>query len=147
MESNVQELDYINPSSLDELSKIEYSKPNNLSKLSSNNSLDSQVSKISRQITYFWEHLPGYILKSYDEYKLLIISFTLLIVVLITLKILLAVTGAINEIPLVSPFFELIGIGYVIWFALRYFLKSETRQELAGKLDSFKKRIAGDNII
>ncbi|MEH1819667.1 MAG: CAAD domain-containing protein [Nostoc sp.] len=59
------------------------------------------------------------------------------------LRIFLAVLKAINDIPLVSPFLELIGLGYTIWFAFRYLLKDSTRQELAVEIRLLKKHILG----
>ncbi|RCJ41913.1 hypothetical protein A6770_35785 [Nostoc minutum NIES-26] len=144
MESKVQQLGYENPRSLDNMTTIKDSEPGELSTLSSNNKLNKQVSKISQKISDFSEQLPTYILSFYDEYKQLIISFTLLVVVVNALKILLAITGAISDIPLISPIFELIGFGYVIWFAFRYFFKSDTRQEVVGEIDSLKKQIADE---
>lgn len=141
MNNQVQQLEYDNPSSLDNVTKIELTEPGQLSRLSSNNNLSDIESKISQKISDFSERLPGYILNFYDEYKFLIISFTLLVVGTNALKILLAITGAINDIPLASPIFELIGMGYVIWLVYRYFLKSDNHQEVVDKIDSLENQL------
>lgn len=42
---------------------------------------------------------------------------------------------ALDDIPVVAPTFELIGIGYSVWFVSRYLLKASNKQELAQKLE------------
>jgi threonine/homoserine/homoserine lactone efflux protein len=71
-------------------------------------------------------------------------NVALVLTAIITLKVAIAVLDAINDIPLLSPTFELIGIGYVTWFVLRYLAKSQTRQELNKKIQSFKQEILGE---
>jgi hypothetical protein len=55
----------------------------------------------------------------------------------------LAVLDAINDIPLLAPVFELVGIGYTAWFVYRYLLKVETRKELATEFESLKGQVVG----
>ncbi|MBH8572743.1 CAAD domain-containing protein [Nostocaceae cyanobacterium CENA369] len=141
MKDQVQQLEYVDPSSLDDTTIIKISEPGQVSRLSSNNNFTNQISKVSQKVSDFWERLPGNIVNFYHEYKFLIISFTLLVVVVNALKILLAVTGAINSIPLASTIFELIGLSYVIWIIFRYFLKSNTQQEVVNEIDSLKSQI------
>ena len=50
-----------------------------------------------------------------------------------------------NDIPLVSPTFELIGIGYSVWFVYRYLLKASTRQELTHEISTLKTQVVGGN--
>ncbi|MEH2408095.1 CAAD domain-containing protein [Nostoc sp.] len=87
--------------------------------------------------------LLKYIGRFYQEYKLPIISFALLVITVTALRIFLAVLNAINDIPLVSPILELIGLGYTILFTFRYLLKDSTRQELAGEIHLLQKQILG----
>ncbi|MDB9484734.1 CAAD domain-containing protein, partial [Dolichospermum circinale CS-537/05] len=44
---------------------------------------------------------------------------------------------------LLQPIFELIGLFYSVWFAFRYLLKFDTRQELSQKFNAFKQRSFG----
>lgn len=104
---------------------------------------EEQWQKIGRQISIFLAKIPEYIGSFYQEYKLLIISFALLVITVTALRIFLAVLNAINDIPLVSPFLQLIGLGYTIWFTSRYLLKDSTRQELAEEIRLLKKQILG----
>jgi hypothetical protein len=70
---------------------------------------------------------PGETLKEfYEKYKTLIIFTVGGLILLISFKILLAVLEVINGIPLLSPVFEVIGIG----FTVRYTIDSEGRNKL-----------------
>jgi hypothetical protein len=53
--------------------------------------------------------------------------------------------GAINEIPLLAPTFELIGLIYSGWFLYRYLLKASNRQELFQDINSIKDQVLGKN--
>jgi hypothetical protein len=55
----------------------------------------------------------------------------------VSLRVVLAVMDALNEVPLLKPTFQLIGIGYSTWFISRYLLKPSTRQELSQKWQGF----------
>lgn len=63
----------------------------------------------------------------------------------VSLKIALAVLGAINEIPLLAPTFEMVGIGTSGWFLYRYLLRASTREELSQDFKSLKKEVMGQN--
>lgn len=146
MSDTVQQPEHVNVTQPNDLTTINDSQSGDLSRLSSINNFSEQLSKINRKFFDFSEQLPRYTVKFYNEYKLPIISFTLLVVVVTAFNILLAVVNAINDIPLVSPIFELMGVGYVIWFVARYFIKASTRQELAGEINSIKKQITDENV-
>lgn len=67
----------------------------------------------------------------------------MLVALVVTLRVLLALLNAVNDIPLVAPFLEIVGIVYTIWVTFRYLLKASTRQELAAELNSLKRQIVG----
>lgn len=146
MESQVQQSEFADATLPNSMTTVQSSEPGNLSTIPSANKSSDRVSEIGRKISNFLERLPEYVVQFFNEYKLPVISFALLVVVVTGLRILLAIVDAINDIPLVSPFFELIGIGYVTWSVFRYFLKASTRQELAAEMRSFKDQIAGENV-
>ena len=58
-------------------------------------------------------------------------------------KLTLALLAALNEIPLVQPTLELIGLFYSLWFAYRFILKADNRQELSEKYDGLKNQVLG----
>lgn len=87
--------------------------------------------------------LPDYIGRFFNEYKQPIISIGLILTAIITVKVVLAVLDALNDIPLLSPTFELIGIGYAAWFVNRYLLKASSRQELSEEIQALKQQVIG----
>ncbi|KAK1431776.1 hypothetical protein QVD17_08413 [Tagetes erecta] len=53
------------------------------------------------------------------------------------------VVEAINGVPVIPKFLELIGLGYTGWFVYRYLLFKSTRKELADEIEALKKKIIG----
>ncbi|HAG84389.1 MAG TPA: hypothetical protein DD379_18755 [Cyanobacteria bacterium UBA11162] len=91
----------------------------------------------------FLAKLPALISGFYYEYQQGLIIFGLVIAGFVTVYVTLAVLDAINDIPLLQPIFELVGIGYTIWFVARYLWKAETRKELGQELNSLKGQLLG----
>jgi hypothetical protein len=145
MQVKDQQVEYVDPTLTDEMATVKSSEPGELTTVASADTSNDKVSEIGRNISDFMEKLPRNIVNFYTEYRLPVVSFALLVAAMTALRILLAITDALNDIPLVAPFFELIGFGYVIWFVSRYFLKASTRQELAGEIEMVKKQIADEN--
>jgi CAAD domains of cyanobacterial aminoacyl-tRNA synthetase len=81
--------------------------------------------------------------KFFTEYKQLIISLGLLFGVIVSIKMTLALLSALNEIPLVEPILEIVGLGYSAWFVTRFMLKSEKRQEFYAKFSDTKEQVLG----
>ena len=79
----------------------------------------------------------------FNEYRQPIIVTGLVIGGLVTVKVALAILGAINEIPLLAPTFEMVGIGYSFWFVYRYVLKASTREELSQGFNEVKRDVLG----
>ena len=92
---------------------------------------------IVRQISSSLAQIPNYFGSYFNEYKQLVITILLLIAATIALRIFVAIIDAIDDLPLVAPTFELVGIGYCIWFVNRYLLKSSRRQELSQEIQKF----------
>jgi CAAD domains of cyanobacterial aminoacyl-tRNA synthetase len=143
MESELQQQQYVDAVSQNRIEALKASEAKNLAMLPPASENEEQWQRIGRQISTFLAKLPDYIGRFYQEYKLPIISFALLVIAVMALKIFLAVLNAVNDIPLVSPILELIGLGYTIWFIFRYLLKDSTRQELGAEIRLVKKQILG----
>ena len=79
----------------------------------------------------------------FNENKQPIISFALIVAALLALRVVLTVLVTLNDIPLLAPTFELVGIGYSVWFVSRYLLKSSNRQELSLELQKLKQQVVG----
>lgn len=78
-----------------------------------------------------------------SDYRKPILATGVVLGSLVTLKVALAVLGAINEIPLMAPTFEMVGIGYSAWFLYRYILKASTREELSKNFNAVKRDVLG----
>ena len=115
-----------------------------LAKLPPATQSNEQVQQIKRQISVFLTQLPNYISRFFNEYKQPIISVALIVAAIISVKVVLAILNALNSIPLLSPTFELIGIGYSVWFVNRYLLQASNRQELSGELQGLKQQVVGN---
>jgi hypothetical protein len=141
MNTDLQQDQYVDIASPNQIEALKGSESGNLAMLPPASENEEQWQKVGSQISIFLANIPDYIGRFYQEYKLLFISFALLVITVTALRIFLAVLNAINDIPLLSPFLQLIGLGYTIWFTSRYLLKDSTRQELAVEIRLLKKQI------
>jgi hypothetical protein len=94
-----------------------------------------------------WETLakvPDYIGEFFSDNKQPLVTIGLIVAGLITVKFTLAILDAINDIPLLAPILELVGLGYTGWFVYRYLWKASSRQELVTEFDALKSQIVGD---
>lgn len=140
MESQLPQTDYANPTTTEGMAATE---PAPLAKLPPAPQTDEQWQRVGTQISVFLAELPDYIGKFFNDYKQPIITVGLLLTGIITVRVVLAVLDALNDIPLLSPTFELIGIGYSAWFVSRYLLKASQRQELAQEIKNLKQQVVG----
>ncbi len=88
---------------------------------------------------------PEYVVQTFDEYKRPITVIGLVFGGLIGIKIMFAILAAINEIPVLAPTMELIGLIYTGWFIYRYLFKASNRSELLSTLGDIKDQITGNN--
>ncbi len=102
-----------------------------------------QLRQYGEQVSRFLATLPEYLGNFFNEYKQPLVSIGLIVAAIVSVKVLLAVLDALNDIPLVAPTFELIGIGYSAWFVYRYLLKASTREELTSEITTLKSQVVG----
>lgn len=95
------------------------------------------------QIDDFFNHPLKYISAFWEEYKPIVYTVATLAIALFAVRIVFGVVHFITGLPLIGSLIELVGIGYSVWFANRYLLKAETRQELSRKIDELKQDVAG----
>jgi hypothetical protein len=98
----------------------------------------------AKQVTEVLAELPTYLGQIYNSNKSAVITLGLFFGIIVGVKLTLAILSAINEIPLLAPTFELVGIGYTSWFVYRYLLQASTRKELTDEIDSFKSEVLGN---
>ncbi len=102
-----------------------------------------QFEEIKAKVVEVLSELPGYVSSFFGEYQKPIITLILIVSTIVTVKVLFAVVDALNDVPLLAPTFELIGIGYSIWFVYRYLLRASNRQELGKEFQAFIEQITG----
>ncbi|MEH2184545.1 CAAD domain-containing protein [Nostoc sp.] len=102
--------------------------------------------KYGEQISTFLATLPEYLGSFFNQYKQPLVTIGLIVGSIVGVKVLLAILDALNDIPLVAPTFELIGIGYSAWFVYRYLLKASTRKELTSEITTLKSQVVGKQI-
>lgn len=102
-----------------------------------------QWQQIWDKISGLLGNLPDYVTDFFKEYQRPIITIGLIVAALISVKLVLAILGAVNEIPLLAPIFELIGLVYSGWFIYRYLLRAASRQELIEDINSLKAQVLG----
>ncbi|MBW4665443.1 MAG: CAAD domain-containing protein [Chroococcus sp. CMT-3BRIN-NPC107] len=135
MESQLQQQEYT------DATNIEVSPAGNMVTIEP--STDEQWTRVGSQVSEFLAQLPEIIGKFWEDYKQPITSLGLIFAAIITVKVVLAIIDALNDIPLLAPTFELIGIAYSAWFVNRYLLQASNRQELAQEIDKLKGKVIG----
>lgn len=123
---------------------VDTTPPGSITTLPSAKASSDQWRQIGEQISGFLSELPDYLGQFFSEYQRPLLTIGLVVGGLITVKVTLAVLDAINDIPLLSPVFELVGIGYTGWFVYRYLLRASSRAELADEFNSLKGQVVGD---
>ena len=101
--------------------------------------------KTSQQVKTFVADFSGFLGEFWTDNKSLVTAIGFSLGLIVLLKILLAVLGAINDLPLLAPTFEFIGIVYVGWFTFRYLLRGYSRQELGENINSVKSQVLGSS--
>ncbi|MEO0828814.1 MAG: CAAD domain-containing protein [Cyanobacteria bacterium J06642_9] len=104
-----------------------------------------QAKKIASQVLGQLGDAPDYLVDTFNEYKRPITVIGLVLGALVAVKMAFAILSAINDIPVLSPTFELIGLIYTGWFIWRYLFKADNRKELLGSLSATKDQVIGRN--
>jgi hypothetical protein len=106
-------------------------------------SSDDQLKEVKAQILSILSDLFTYVGDFFAEYKKPLINVGLVVGALIAIYLVAAIVDAINDIPLLSPLFELVGIGYTGWFIFRYLLTAENRLEFSKMVGNFTDKVTG----
>lgn len=128
MESQLQQPKYDDTTSQKATAALE---PALLSKLSPSPQIQEKWWwQIGTQVPVWLAGLPESLDRLFNQYNQAIINVALILAFSLAARVILAVMDALNDIPLLEPTFELVGIGYCVWFFYRYLLWASTRQEL-----------------
>ncbi len=93
--------------------------------------------------TSFLTQIFDILKKVIDTNQKLLVNLLLIFLGIIAVKVTLAIISAINDIPLLAPTFELVGLGYTGWFVYRYLLTNSSRQELGQEFEALKNQVMG----
>ena len=93
----------------------------------------------------FLSRIFDYIKEFVDNNQKSLVNLLLIFLGIVAVKVTLAVIAAINDIPLLAPTFELVGLGYSGWFVYRYLLTKSSRQELVQEFESLKTQVVGQD--
>lgn len=110
---------------------------------STTNETSEQLQQVWGRIYEFLAGLPEYLGDFFGEYKRPLVTIGLIFGSIVSVKLTLALLDAINDIPLLEPIFELVGISYTAWFIYRYLWRAENRRELGSKLNELRSDILG----
>jgi len=94
----------------------------------------------------FLTKLFDYISEFVSDNEKLLLNLLLFFLAIVAVRVILAVLTAINDFPLLSPLFELIGLGYTSWFVYRYLWKESSRKELKDEIEVLKSQVMGRNV-
>lgn len=114
-----------------------------LTKLPASEAYQEQWRQIGEKTYTFLASLPDYVTEFFSQYRRPIVTIALVFGAFLSVKLTLALLDAINDIPLLAPTFELVGLGYTAWFVYRYLLRANNRQELGDEIKSLKDQIVG----
>lgn len=103
-----------------------------------------ELEKIGGEVMDFLAEFPTTSAKFLGDYQKPLVWLSLVAVAFLALQAIGGALNSINKIPLILPTFELIGVGYTIWFVIRYLFKSKTRQELQRITVNLSKQILGN---
>lgn len=78
------------------------------------------------------------------KHQQILLSLLLIGSIAFALKLAASTHHAIHEIPLLSTFLELIGIGYTIWFTKAQLWQKDDRQTFFKQVDQFKTEVIGE---
>ncbi len=93
----------------------------------------------------FLSKMFDYVTDFISDNEKLLTNLLLFFLAVVAVRVILAVLAAINDFPLLSPFFELIGLGYTTWFVYRYLWKESSRKELKDEFEVLKSQVMGRN--
>ncbi|MEN9567974.1 MAG: hypothetical protein RLZZ69_3170 [Cyanobacteriota bacterium] len=104
---------------------------------------DNAVQEYLNVGSKFLSQIFDYLKEFVDSNQKSLINLLLIFLGIIAVKVTLAIISAINDIPLLAPTFELVGLGYTGWFVYRYLLTNSSRQELGQEFQALKNQVMG----
>ncbi|TAG94920.1 MAG: isoleucine--tRNA ligase [Oscillatoriales cyanobacterium] len=104
---------------------------------------DAQPAFDFDKVAQFVANLPTYAGNFFTEYQKPLVTLGLITSVLVTARITAGMLDTMNQIPLLGGVVEIVGILFTMWFAVRYLLFADNRQELAEKISLLTADVVG----
>jgi valyl-tRNA synthetase len=108
---------------------------------------ESEKLPLWQEIISLFSSLPAQFKYFFQKYGRGVTVGVSLIGVVIALKVLSTVLGALHSLPLVSPIFQLIGLFSTLWFAYRNLLWANKRDVLLDKIGDFTKQFPRTDVL
>jgi hypothetical protein len=124
-------------------SRISTEQGGNLAPFSASDDPTEQLKAMANKAMDLLSNLPDNIGGIFTNYRSQVVTVGLLFGSFISVKLTLALLSALNEIPLVQPTLELVGLAYTAWFVYRFVVKAENRSELSEKYSGLKNQVVG----
>jgi CAAD domains of cyanobacterial aminoacyl-tRNA synthetase len=102
-----------------------------------------QLKAYANQAMNLLSNLPESLGNALSTYRSQLVTLGLIFSGFLGVKLTFALLSALNEIPLVQPALELVGLLYTVWFAYRFIVKADNRDELSEKYGSLKSQVFG----
>jgi isoleucyl-tRNA synthetase len=106
-------------------------------------STNEKWQELTQELTNYLSNFPDHLGKFWVNYQRPIANVGILATSAIAVYILLGMLEGINQLPLLKPFFQTIGLGVTIWFGIRYLIFAEQRCELAKKVQAWQAIVVG----
>ena len=95
------------------------------------------------RISSFLDELPSYVTYFFEAYKKPLVLIGLILAALVSVKLMLALLDAVNDIPFLVPILEIIGLAYTTWFIYRYLISAVSRQEVSEEIKNLIEYVLG----
>jgi CAAD domains of cyanobacterial aminoacyl-tRNA synthetase len=96
------------------------------------------------KVTSFFADLPENATAFFRNNRQPINTLGLILLAFLGVRVLFAVLGAIDDIPLMAFVLKLVGFVYLVQFVWRYLMRASDRQELAQKIETVKADVLGN---
>jgi hypothetical protein len=92
----------------------------------------------------YFDRAKAYVIDFFNTNRQLLVALGVVFLGIISLKLLFAGLNAIDDIPLVAPLLNVIGLFCTVRFVWRYLIREQDRQELLEAIDRVKMEIFGN---
>jgi len=102
----------------------------------------AQFAKGTAQATF--KALEGFDLGALEQYRKPLINLGLLFAVIVLARVILAILDTVDDLILISPLLQLIGLSYTAWFGYRNLLTAEQRRQFGDRVAIWWQEVRGE---